>query len=162
MKSKTIIIVCLLFALSACVPGQFPRLKIENSGVREAKVSELTAGDLNASCVCDIKTGQNTTQARMTITNYGTEADRLLKVESDAAARVELRQGGGAEELSSLFPVDSIAIPAKRQISFGPGQYYMVLTGLKHDLRPGDKINLTLFFEKAGKLTETVPVVTGK
>ncbi len=162
MRSKMIIIVCLLFALSACVPGQSPRLKIENSGVGEAKVSELTAGDLNASCVCDIKTGQNTSQVTMVIANNGAEADRLMKVESDAAARVELRQGGGAEELSSLFPVDSIVIPAKRQVGFGPGQYYMILTGLKHDLRPGDKINLTLFFEKAGKLTAAVPVVAGK
>lgn len=156
--SRAIIMVFLLVLLTACGLSPVSSIVIESSGVRVAKVSQLTAGDLNASCVCDIPTGDTTSQVTITITNHGSQADRLLKVESDVAGRVELRQVGGADAPSSLFPVNSVLIPAKRQVEFRPGQYYMILTGLKRDLRVGDTVNLSLFFEKAGKLTAQVPV----
>src|SRR6266540_2664648 len=108
MISRAIWIGLLLVLLTACALKPGPQMIVESSGVREARVSQLTAGDLNSSCVCDIPTGDTTSQVTMTITNNGRDVDRLIKVESDVAGRVELRQGGGPDNLSSLFPVYSI------------------------------------------------------
>jgi len=39
-----------------------------------------------------------------------------------------------------------------------PGGYHLMLLGLKHDLKPGDTVALTLMFEKAGQMSLQAPV----
>jgi copper(I)-binding protein len=39
-----------------------------------------------------------------------------------------------------------------------PGSYHLMLLGLKHDLKPGDTVTLTLRFAKAGQISLQAPV----
>jgi hypothetical protein len=39
-----------------------------------------------------------------------------------------------------------------------PGGYHIMLLGLTRDLKPGDTVNVTLTFDKAGRMTVDAPV----
>jgi hypothetical protein len=52
-----------------------------------------------------------------------------------------------------MSPVDSVDIPAGGELAFKPGSYHVMLMGLKQELKTGDKVTLTLNFEKAGPVT---------
>lgn len=149
MSVRTVSLLILTLILSACnlMPG--PQLTVEQAWTKQAKISEITAGDLNQSCICERVTATN---AYLRITNRGFAPDRLMRVETDAAVKVELHQTGVAEALSSPIILDGVEIPAVGKADFAQGSYAMVLKDLKSDLKPGDKVKLTLFFEKTGKV----------
>ncbi len=90
----------------------------------------------------------------MKIRNSGNQNDRLLKAQTDIAARVELHtmemQGGQMK----MTPVDSIEIPAGGEVELQSGGAHIMLFGITGEPKVGDVISLTLQFEKAG----TVPV----
>jgi len=43
-------------------------------------------------------------------------------------------------------------------VELKPGSYHIMLIGLKQDLKPGDRIEITLRFEKAGEIKVNAPV----
>ena len=147
---RSCFIITLLF--SSCAVWPYPKIEVENAWVREAKISAISAGDLNQSCVCDIQTGKLTTYAYMKIKNSGGSDDRLTKVESDVVTRIEMRRSGLIDDLTSLEPVDGIDLPAGGEIAFAPGEYALLLMGIQQDLKPGDKVSLALIFEKSGRV----------
>lgn len=95
----------------------------------------------------------------MTITNKGAAMDRLLSASSPAAGKVEIHemtmQGGVMKmrELPSGLPIE-----AGKTISLAPGGYHLMLMGLKAPLKQGNKVPVTLNFEKAGKIDVTLDV----
>ncbi len=52
----------------------------------------------------------------------------------------------------TMSPVEAIDVPANGQVELKPGGYHIMLIGLKQDMKVGDKIKLTLTFEKAGNV----------
>ncbi len=141
-------IVTLIF--SACNLTTAPHVTVDQAWVKQAKVSEITAGDLNQTCICERVTSTN---AYLEVTNWGLTADRLTHVKTDAAIKVELRQAGAAQVLSSPLVLDGVDIPpAGGKATFAQGSFAMVLKDLRGDLKPGDKVHLSLFFEKAGQV----------
>jgi copper(I)-binding protein len=89
----------------------------------------------------------------MTIVNKGTSADKLVAAASPAAERVEIHemsmQGSvmKMQELPNGLPID-----AGKTVSLAPGGYHLMMMGLKAPLKQGDKVPVTLTFEKAGKV----------
>ena len=158
MRSVVLCCFMITFLFSSCALLPYPKMEVDNAWIREAKISSISAGDLNQSCVCDIKTGSLTTNVYLTIHNNGGGDDRLLKVESAIATRIEMRRSGLTDDLVTLEPVDSIEIPAGAQIAFAPGEYVLVVMGIREDLKPGDSVPFTLFFEKSGALELQVEV----
>jgi copper(I)-binding protein len=148
---KVVRLLMLTLILSACNPLSFsrPSLKIEQAWVKQAKVSEVTAGDLNAGCICDRVTKSS---AYLVVRNDGWTADRLTRVESDAAVGVELQDTSQTEVFALPMVLKEIQVPAHGKIEFTPGQYAMLLKDLKHDLQPGDRVRLTLYFEQSGAI----------
>ena len=98
----------------------------------------------------------------LTIDNGG-GADRLVAASTDAASDVSLMGGadsGGADasaHTSGHAPVD-LAVPPGTT-SFEPGGRHVMLDGLVRPLRPGDRLALTLRFERAGTRTVDVDVL---
>jgi len=138
--------------LAGCAVLGPARIEVENAKVLEAKVSGISAGDLNFSCICDVPTAQTSTPVFMTIHNKGGETDRLMKVETEQAVKIELRRGSETGDLSAAEPVETVEIPALSTIEFRDGKYAMILTGVKEDIKPGDPVKLTLYFEKSGAI----------
>jgi hypothetical protein len=95
----------------------------------------------------------------MTITNKGTAADRLIAVASPAAGKVQIHEmsmDGGVMKMREL--PNGLPIDAGKTVSLAPGGYHLMMMGLKAPLKAGDKVPVTLTFEKAGMVEITLDV----
>lgn len=100
--------------------------------------------------------------AYMTIANSGGADDALVSASSPAAGSVEIHQTmTDASGMTGMSPVDRIAIPAGKSASLAPGGFHMMLMDLSKTLAAGDKVELDLTFEKAGKVTVQAEVRAG-
>lgn len=95
----------------------------------------------------------------MTITNAGSESDRLLRGKTDAAAVVELHQTLDENGVMRMQPrSEGIEIPAGTDTVFDAGGNHVMLVGLAADLSPGGGYDLTLRFETAGDIVVPVQI----
>ena len=89
----------------------------------------------------------------MSITNKGAAADRLVSASSPAAEKVQIHEmtmQNGVMKMREL--PNGLPIEAGKTVSLAPGGNHLMLMGLKAPLKQGDKIPLTLNFEKTGKI----------
>jgi copper(I)-binding protein len=94
----------------------------------------------------------------LTITNNG-QADRLVSASSPVAPTVQLHtmsMDGGVMRMREL--PDGIPVPAQSVVELKPGGLHVMFIGLKAPLKPGQKVALTLRFEKAGVVKVAMPV----
>jgi len=96
--------------------------------------------------------------AYLVIQNNGAAEDKLLSVESDVAKTIELHETKETNGMMAMSPVPNIPIPAGGKAELKPGGFHMMLIGLTRPLKTGDKVQLTLNFEKAGKIPVTAEV----
>jgi copper(I)-binding protein len=95
----------------------------------------------------------------MTITNKGTTADRLMAAASPAAGQVQIHEmsmDGGIMKMREL--AGGLTINAGKSVALAPGGFHLMLMGLKAPLKAGDKVPVTLTFEKAGKVDVSLDV----
>ncbi len=89
----------------------------------------------------------------MAITNDGTEADSLIGVESDIAAKSELHESRvDANGMGSMTPVEAIEIPPGGTINLEHGGYHIMFMGLNAPLVEGQTVKGALIFEHAGRV----------
>jgi copper(I)-binding protein len=97
-----------------------------------------------------------------TMTNKGREADRLLAAESAAAGKVEIH---GIKVVASGITMRAmekgLGLPPDTAITLKPRGYHLLME-LKAPLAQGQKLPVTLTFEKAGpRLIELVVEAPG-
>lgn len=103
--------------------------------------------------------GQTSGVVYLSIDNDGTTADALRSLSSPAAANIAIHTMKTDDNIMRMREIDSLPLPPGAKISMKAGSgYHLMLTGLKQPLKAGDKIPLTLNFEKAGKLEVSVHV----
>jgi len=91
--------------------------------------------------------------AYMTITNKGTEADRLVGGSSAVATQVEVHQMSMDNGVVTMRPLASgLEIKPGQTVEFKPDSFHLMLMGLKQPLVPGQHVKATLEFAKAGKV----------
>lgn len=98
-------------------------------------------------------TGQSSGAAYISIENKGGSADKLLTVSSPVAKSAEVHSmvmDGNIMRMREVSQLD-LAPAARVEMNAGDG-YHIMLVGLKKALVPGEKVPLTLRFEKAGML----------
>ena len=88
----------------------------------------------------------------VTLSNAGSQADALVSASSDAAQTVELHEVKNEGGVMKMRPVSAIPVPAGGKAELKPGGYHIMLMGLKHDLKPGEKVPVTLKFEHGGEV----------
>jgi copper(I)-binding protein len=96
--------------------------------------------------------------AYLTIENKGASADKLVDASSPAAKVVEIHEMAMDAGVMKMRPVRGIEIKPGAKAELTPGGYHIMLIDLKQQLKSGDKIPLTLVFEKSGKVDVTVAV----
>ncbi len=97
--------------------------------------------------------GANATGAGfMTIRNAGA-VDRLVAARSAAARTVELHTHIRDGDVMRMRPVAAIEIPAGQTATLAPSGFHLMLIGLVAPLRPGERVPVTLTFERAGEVT---------
>jgi copper(I)-binding protein len=87
------------------------------------------------------------------IENHQDVEDRLISVASDAADMVQLhthKEEGGVMKM--MHVTEGFAVPALGAHSLARGGDHVMLMGMKSELKNGDVVDLTLTFEKAGKV----------
>ena len=90
----------------------------------------------------------------LTIANSGSREDRLLSGATPVAAEVQLHtmtMDGGIMRMRQV--TDGIAIPAKGSVELKPGSYHIMFMGLKRQLHQGERVPVTLRFQRAGNVT---------
>ena len=89
----------------------------------------------------------------LTIENKGTTPDRLIGGSGDMAAKVELHEMSVKDGVMTMRALDKgLAIEPGKTVKLAPGGYHLMLMDLKNPLKQGDKVPVTLEFEKAGKV----------
>lgn len=107
--------------------------------------------------------GQSSGAVYLLIDNEGTVADRLLAATSPAAAGVSIHSMSMDGNIMKMREVDGVALPPATKVSLkADSSYHLMMTGLKQPMQPGDKIPMTLTFERAGKLDVSVHVDPNK
>ncbi len=87
------------------------------------------------------------------IDNPTAQDDTLLGVQTDISMMAGLHRSIMEGDVMKMEPQESVAVPAKGQVEFKPGDYHVMLMNLKQDLSAGDTFTITLKFEKAGEIT---------
>lgn len=103
--------------------------------------------------------GATTGAVYLTIMNKSRDVDRLLGASSDVADKLqihEIKVVNGTMEMREVS--GGLPVPAGGSVVLKPGGYHVMLIGLKKPLKASETIPLTLNFEKAGKVSITVPI----
>jgi len=94
----------------------------------------------------------------LTVTNTGTEADRLVGVSTAAAERCELHLSESNGNVMAMRMVESMDVPPGGTATFAPQGAHIMLMGLKAPLKKGAHFAATLHFDKAGAVAIEVAV----
>ncbi len=101
--------------------------------------------------------GQLVSGGYLKLTNKG-PADRLLSASSPVAGATEIHSMTMDGNVMKMRQVDAIELASGQTVELKPGGYHLMLMGLKAPLKAGDKVPLTLKFEKAGEVVVTINV----
>ncbi|MEA2832356.1 MAG: periplasmic copper chaperone [Methylobacteriaceae bacterium] len=93
------------------------------------------------------------------ITNTGSEADRLTGASMPLAPRGEVHEMTMQNGVMHMGPLaQGLAIPPGKTVELKPGGFHLMFLDLKGALKQGEKVDVTLTFEKAGSVTVAFPV----
>ena len=116
---------------------------------------EVKAGDLAITQAWSRATpgGAKIAGGYLTIENKGSAADRLLGGSGDIVGRVEVHEMKMDKGVMTMRQLDKgLAIEPGKSVQLAPSGYHLMLMDLRGPLKQGDKVPLTLEFEKAGKV----------
>src|SRR4051794_7628063 len=126
-----------------------------------AHALEIKAGDLVITQPWSRATpgGAKIAGGFVTIENKGAAPDRLVSGSGDVAGRVEIHEMAMNNGVMTMRPLDKgLVIEPGKTVKLAPGGYHLMLMDLKTPLKQGDKVPLTLQFEKAGKVELSLDV----
>ena len=103
--------------------------------------------------------GSKVTAAYMTITNNGSEDDRLSGAAYSGAKRTEIHTMDVVNDIMRMRKLeDGLIIPAGQSVTLAQGGLHVMLMGLIDAPKDGDHIILTLEFDRAGAVDLKLPV----
>jgi periplasmic copper chaperone A len=126
-----------------------------------AVAEEMKVGDLVISQAWSRATpgGAKIGGGYLTIENRGAAPDRLIGGTWDANAKVEVHEMAMNNGVMTMRPLDQgLTIEPGKTVKLAPGGIHLMLFDLKSPFKPGDKVPVTLEFEKAGKVTFSLDV----
>jgi len=103
--------------------------------------------------------GAKTGVVYMTIDNKLSIADRLTGLSSEVAKKLQIHETKMENGIMKMREISGgLPVPAGGSVVLKPGGYHVMLIDLNKPLKAGETFPLTLVFEKAGKISITVPV----
>jgi copper(I)-binding protein len=122
---------------------------------------EIKAGDLVITQAWSRATpgGAKIAGGFLTIENKGTAPDRLVSGAGNIVGKVEIHEMAMNKGVMTMRPLDKgLPIEPGKTVKLAPGGYHLMLMDLKQPFKQGDKVPLTLEFEKAGKVSLSLDV----
>jgi copper(I)-binding protein len=126
-----------------------------------ARADEVKAGDLVISQAWARATpkGAKVGGGYLTIRNEGSAPDRLTGGSSDVAGSVQVHEMSMQNGVMKMRPVENgLTIDPGKTVKLAPDGYHLMMLDLKAPLKQGEKVQVTLDFEKAGKVTISLDV----
>jgi periplasmic copper chaperone A len=126
-----------------------------------APAQEVKAGDLVITQPWSRATpgGAKIAGGFLTIENKGAAPDRLISGTGDIAGKVEIHEMAMNNGVMTMRPLDKgLVIEPGKTVKLAPGGYHLMLMDLKQPFKQGDKVPVTLEFEKAGKVALSLDV----
>ena len=120
-----------------------------------ARAEDVKAGDLVITQAWTRATpgGAKTGGGFLTIENKGSAPDKLVGVSADVAGKVEVHEMAMDGGVMKMRPVEGgLTIDPGKTVKLAPGGLHLMMMDLKSPLKQGDKLPVTLQFEKAGKV----------
>jgi len=100
--------------------------------------------------------GQPSTGAFMHITS--STDSKLVEVRSPVAKTVQIHESKMANDVMSMQPVSSVALPAGKSVAIEPEGYHVMLIDLVGQVKAGDQVPLTLIVEDSKGVKESIEV----
>jgi len=129
-----------LFLLALLATPAFAQIEIENAWTRATPPGAKTAAGY------------------MTIRNQSSSPDHLIRATSPLAARVEMHVHLHDGDVMRMRQVKGYDLPAKGSLELKPGIAHLMFVDIKQPFKEGEKIPVTLRFERAGPMTVTFTV----
>ncbi len=126
-----------------------------------ARAEEVKAGDLVITQAWSRATpgGAKIGGGYLTIENKGAAPDRLVGASADVAGKIEVHEMAMNNGVMTMRPLDKgLSIEPGKTVKLAPGGYHLMMFDLKSPLKQGEKLPVTLDFEKAGKVKVTLDV----
>ncbi|KRR28380.1 hypothetical protein CQ14_40910 [Bradyrhizobium lablabi] len=126
-----------------------------------AQAGDATAGDIVITQAWSRATpsGAKVAGGYLTIENKGAAPDRLISGSGDVAGKFEIHEMAMNNGVMTMRPLDKgLSIEPGKTVKLAPGGHHLMLMDLKQPLKEGDKVPVTLQFEKAGKVTLSLDV----
>jgi copper(I)-binding protein len=152
MKARILVLaVAAVSILAVCGGGAAPGpITVRDAWARPAVAGPAATGSPMAGMGGSGASATSNGAVYMTIANSASVADRLVKVETAAAATAELHSAAMVNGVMEMRKIDGVDVPANGSVELKPGGFHVMLIGLKADLAVGGTVELTLTFEKAG------------
>jgi copper(I)-binding protein len=119
------------------------------------RADDVKAGDLVVSQPWTRATpgGAKVAGGYLTIENKGSAPDRLVGVSGEVAGKIDVHEMAMENGVMKMRPLDrGLTIDPGKTVKLAPGGYHIMMQDLKHPLKQGDRVQVTLEFEKAGKV----------
>lgn len=100
--------------------------------------------------------GQPSTGAFMHIT--ASSDSKLVEVQSPVAKTVQIHESKMENDVMSMQPVASVALPAGKSVAIVPEGYHVMLIDLVGQIKVGDQVPLTLIVEDSKGVKESIEV----
>lgn len=95
----------------------------------------------------------------MTITNKGTEADRLVSASVNFAGEAQIHEMSMQGDVMKMRELENgLDIPPGEETVLQPGGLHLMFMQLEKQLKEGEKYTATLIFDKAGSIEVTFNV----
>ncbi|TFV75257.1 copper chaperone PCu(A)C [Bradyrhizobium frederickii] len=131
------------------------------SGSAAALAEDVKAGDLVISQAWSRATpgGAKVAGGYLVIENKGTAPDRLVGVSADIAGKAEIHEMAMDNGVMKMRALDKgLVVDPGKMVKLAPGGNHLMLQELKGPFKQGDKVPVTLQFEKAGKVAVSLDV----
>jgi hypothetical protein len=126
-----------------------------------ARADDVKAGDLVITQAWARATpgGAKVGGGYLTIENKGSAPDKLVGATADAAGKIEVHEMAMNNGTMTMRPLEGgLTIEPGKTVKLAPGGLHLMMMDLKGPLKKGDKLPVTLQFEKAGKVAVTLDV----
>jgi len=130
-------------------------------GSSSVRADEVKAGDLLITQAWSRATpnGAKIGAGYLTIENKGTAPDKLIGATADISGHIEVHEMSMNNGVMKMRPVEGgLTIDPGKTVKLSPNGYHLMIVDLKSPLKQGEKLPVTLEFEKAGKVAVTLDV----
>jgi hypothetical protein len=92
------------------------------------------------------------------IQNHSSQTQEMTGVAADVAEAVEMHESQMSGDVMQMRQLETVSLGPDTEVTFEPGGLHIMLVDLKHDLKAGDEIEVTLHFKNYQDIPLHVPV----